>query len=150
MARVASVFAFVCAAALSAAAQEAAAPPADSTLAPAYSIDAPAAAIVTAKRPTPLVPLYGSMVALQALDVVSTTKAIESGAGTEANAAMQHVVGNPAAFVAVKAGTAAATIWLSEKLWRRNRVAAIALMVGVNVGTAIVAAHNISIVASRR
>jgi ABC-type cobalamin transport system permease subunit len=37
---------------------------------------------------------------------------------------------------------------VAEKLWRRNRVAAVALMVAVNVATAGIAAHNYS-VASR-
>ena len=33
-------------------------------------------------------------------------------------------------------GTAVGTVFIAEKLWRRNRVAAVALMVAVNVATA--------------
>ena len=49
------------------------------------------------------------------------------------------------ALLAVKMGAAAGTVFVAEKLWRRNRVAAIALMVAVNVATAGIAAHNYSV-----
>jgi hypothetical protein len=42
----------------------------------------------------------------------------------------------------VKAGAAAGTIYFAEKLWRRNRVGAVAMMVVVNGVTAAVVAHN--------
>jgi hypothetical protein len=99
------------------------------------------------RRPAFLPALYAANVALQALDAHSTMKAIRNGA-SEANPMMQGVVGNRGALLAVKAGAAASTIFFAEKLWRRNRVAAVALMVAVNGVTAAVVAHNYK-VASR-
>jgi hypothetical protein len=97
-----------------------------------------------AHRPAALMPMYVSTAALQGMDYMTTRKAISTGQGTEANPVMQSVVGNNAAFLAVKAGTVAGTIWMSEKLWKRNRVAAIALMAGVNGAMAAVVSHNMS------
>ena len=42
----------------------------------------------------------------------------------------------------VKAATAGVTIYTVEKLWRRNRIAAIATMLAVNSAYAAIAAHN--------
>jgi hypothetical protein len=61
---------------------------------------------------------------------------------------MTGVAGNRGALLAVKVGAAAGTIYFAEKLWRRNRVAAIALMVAVNGVNAAIVAHNYK-VASR-
>ena len=93
------------------------------------------------RRPGSLVPLYLSYGALQVLDVTSTRRAIEAGA-TEANPLLQGVAGNTGATLAVKAGTTAATVFLVERLWRRNRPAAIVLMAALNGAYAAVVAHN--------
>jgi len=101
-------------------------------------------------RPSPLLALYASQIALQALDVHSTYSAIGNGAH-EANPMMKGVVGNKGAMMAVKAGVAAGTIFLSEKMWRRgNRAGAIATMLVVNSVTAMVAAHNYRLASSLR
>jgi hypothetical protein len=101
-------------------------------------------------RPSPLLALYASQIALQALDAHSTYSAINRGAH-EANPLMQGVVGNKGAMMAVKAGVAAGTIFLSEKMWRRgNRVGAIATMLVVNSVTAMVVAHNYRVASSLR
>ena len=92
-----------------------------------------------------LVPLYISAATLQMLDVHSTRRALSSGY-TEGNPAMAGIASNTPAFVAVKAATAATTIWVSEKLRKRNRAAAIGLMVAVNAVTATVVAHNYRVV----
>ena len=97
-------------------------------------------------RPMILPALYVMQGALQALDVRSTFSAIASGAH-EANPVMQPFAKNQAAMLAVKAGVAASTIWMSEKMWRRgNRVGAIASMVISNAVTAVVVAHNYGVV----
>jgi hypothetical protein len=93
------------------------------------------------QRPGLLPALYAANVALQALDAHSTLSAIGNGA-QEANPVMRGVVGNRGALLAVKAGAAAGTIFIAEKLWRRNRVGAIVLMTVVNGVTAAVVAHN--------
>ncbi len=102
----------------------------------------------TQKRPTSLVPLYVSFAGLQALDAHSTFHGLQRG-GYEANPLMSGVAGSPAAFVAVKAGATAGTVYLTEKLWKRNRKAAVITMIGANVAYGLIASHNYS-VARRR
>jgi hypothetical protein len=94
------------------------------------------------ERPRPLLPLYASLGVLQALDVHSTSRGL-AGGGREANPVMEPIVGNRAAFVAVKAATTAGVVWASERLWRKqNRKAAIVLTTLTNIGLAAVVAHN--------
>jgi hypothetical protein len=96
-------------------------------------------------RPAILPALYVSMAALQALDAHSTMAALGRG-GREANPVMRGVAGNRGAMLAVKAGVAGSTILLAEKMWKRNRVAAIAMMAIVNAIDAAVVAHNYRVV----
>jgi hypothetical protein len=98
-----------------------------------------------ARRPAILLPMYVSLGALQGLDYVTTTRAIASGAGREANPIMKPVVGNRAAFLAVKAGATAGTVWISEKMRRKHPVRAIVFMVATNAAMAAIVAHNFSI-----
>jgi hypothetical protein len=93
------------------------------------------------ERPAALMPLYGTLIALQGLDIHSTRTALGSG-GSEANPAMRPLVKNSAAFVAVKAGATAGVIWASEKLWKKNRKAAVVFASVVNVAMAAVVANN--------
>jgi hypothetical protein len=119
---------------------------------PALSADAPpvqSPALVPrqtivppARRPPALLPMYVGFAALQAADFHSTSRAIDSGAGREANPVMAGVVGNRAAFLAVKAGSSAGLIWASEKIWRKNRAAAVVFMAVANGVMAGVVAHN--------
>jgi hypothetical protein len=97
-----------------------------------------------AKRPSILLPLYVSFGALQAMDLHSTQRAIGAG-GIEANPVMGTAIGSPLAMTAMKVGATTGIILLSEKLWKRNRVAAVVMMVVMNSGYATVAAHNYSI-----
>ena len=94
-------------------------------------------------RPAVLPALYVSYATLQVFDVYSTQQALARGA-REANPLMQPVVGNPAAFWAVKATATIATIAAAEHLWKqkRNRKAAIAVLVASNAVAAVVAANN--------
>ena len=96
----------------------------------------------TVQRPGALLPLYASLGVLQALDVHSTGRGLAVG-GREANPVMQPIVGNRAAFVAVKAATTVGVVWASERLWRKqNRKAAVVLTALTNIGLAAVVAHN--------
>jgi hypothetical protein len=97
------------------------------------------------QRPAILPALYVSVAALQALDAHSTMTALGQG-GREANPLMRGVAGNRGALLAVKAGVAGGTIFLAERMWKRNRVAAIAMMVIVNAVDAVVVAHNYKVV----
>ena len=101
------------------------------------------------RRPALLPALYAATVALQALDAHSTMTGLRRGA-VEANPLMSGAAGNPTALLAVKAGAAAGTIYFAEKLWKRNRVAAIVLMAAVNGVTAAVVAHNYKVAARLR
>lgn len=94
------------------------------------------------ERPRALLPLYGSLVALQGLDIHSTRRALRSGSAREANPAMRPIVNNGAAFVAVKAGATAGVIWASERLWKKNRKAAVIFAGVVNVAMAAIVANN--------
>ena len=84
---------------------------------------------------------------LQALDAHSTMSAIRNGAH-EANPFMQGVAKSNSAMLAVKAGVAASTIFFAEKMWKRNRVGAVAMMIALNTIDAMVVVHNYG-VASR-
>ena len=85
--------------------------------------------------------MYASFAALQIMDGVSTRKALNNGA-REANPALGGVAKNSTAMFAVKAGTAAATIFFAEKLAKKNPKRAAVLMAVLNVGYAAVVMHN--------
>jgi hypothetical protein len=92
-------------------------------------------------RPAVLPPLYVSFAAMQVLDTHSTLRAARDGA-VERNPLVAPLIERPMAVVAVKAATTVGAIWLTEKLWRRHRVAAIALMIGINGAYAAIVANN--------
>ncbi len=96
---------------------------------------------VAPKRPAALASLYVSYATLQVLDATSTFKALENGA-VEANPLLKGVASNRGAMLAVKAGATAATLYLTERLWKKNRTAAIALMVCANSAYAAIVTHN--------
>jgi hypothetical protein len=91
------------------------------------------------KRPAMLPVLYGSYGLLQAMDIVSTKRAIAAGAH-EANPLAKG--GNLGSTIAIKAGTGAATFFAAEKLWKKSRVGAVVMMVAANSLSAVVVAHN--------
>ena len=92
-------------------------------------------------RPAALMPLYVSFAALQALDAHSTMRALGGGA-SEGNPLLKEVANRPVALMAVKAGVAASTIFLTEKLRVKNRVGAVVLMAALNSAYAMVVVHN--------
>jgi hypothetical protein len=94
-----------------------------------------------ARRPGALLPLYASFITLQALDLYSTTAALDHGA-VEANPAMSGLTGNALAMAAVKGAGTAGVIYATEKLWKRNKAAAIGLMIGANSAMIWVVQHN--------
>jgi hypothetical protein len=102
---------------------------------------APPINTVELRRPRALPPLYVSFVTLQALDVHATMKAVGKG-GVEANPAMKGLVREPAAYVAAKIAATAATLYISERLWRRHRVGAVVLMLAVNGAYGVIVASN--------
>ena len=97
------------------------------------------------KRPAALVPLYGSLAALQGLDIHSTRRGMTSGKTREGNPIMGGVVNNSAAFIAVKAAATLGAIWGAEKLWKKHPKRAVAFAMVLNVAMAAVVAHNYSL-----
>lgn len=91
-----------------------------------------------------LTSLYVSTAAMQALDVHSTLRALNQGA-VEANPMMSPLTKNPAAFIAVKAGVAASTIFAARSLAKRNKVAAIVTLAAINSAYAMVVSHNFKV-----
>jgi hypothetical protein len=91
------------------------------------------------KRPVALSTLYGSYATLQVLDLVSTRKAIAAGAH-EANPLMGN--GSTARMMLVKGAGASVSMYLAERMWKKNRVGAIVTMAVMNGVTAAVVARN--------
>jgi hypothetical protein len=100
--------------------------------------------VVAAARPKALLPLYVSFASLQVFDIASTGYALDHGA-QEANPVLAGLADSTPALVAVKAGSTAAIIYLTERLRKRHPVAAVLLMVGLNAGYASIVAHNYSV-----
>lgn len=122
--------------------------PAVFTVAPvaAAAADTPAAPPrllppATPRRPAPLVPLYLSFAGLQSLDAITTLRALDNG-HQERNPVVGWLAQHPGALVAAKAGVAAGTVYLSERLWKKNRTAAVVLMVALNGAYAAIVANN--------
>jgi hypothetical protein len=99
-------------------------------------------AVPANRRPSALVPLYGTLAVLQGLDVHSTMRGVGSANGREANPVMKPFVNNGAAFLAVKTSATVGVIWMSEKVWRRHRKAAVVSVFIVNAVMAGVVANN--------
>ena len=153
MARAACVLVFVCSLAAPRAAAQDVSPaavglPSTEHLKVQVQVAQPAQSFAqpTLKRPSALVPMYVSFAALQGFDYASTTRAISSGAGREANPVMGPIVGNRAAFLAVKAGSAAGTMWIAERLWKKHPAGAIVFMAALNGAMAAVVTHNMRVV----
>ena len=94
---------------------------------------------VDQRRPALLLPLYAGNIALHAFDLRSTKLALQAG----------HREGNPlfedasfGAMTGAKVAASAATVLIVEKLWKRNRVAAVGVMLAANVGLSAVVANN--------
>ena len=166
MLRTACSLVFVCALAAPLSAQDAAfaipvapapvalvAPLAPAPLAPVAPVAPVAPALVAPvapvapvlRRPTPLIPLYASFATLQALDYTSTARALSSGSGSEANPVMRSIAGSRAAFIAVKAGAAAGVILAGEKMWKKNRAAAVIFVAAMNGAVAAIVARNYTV-----
>ncbi|HEX5215697.1 MAG TPA: DUF5658 family protein [Vicinamibacterales bacterium] len=92
--------------------------------------------------------LYVSTALLQGLDIHSTMKALDNGA-IEANPLMKGVTRNKAAFIAMKAGIAAGTIFAAHKASKKNRVAAIVSLVAINSVYAMVVNQNYKVASGR-
>lgn len=92
--------------------------------------------------------LYASTIILQGLDVHSTLSAISQG-GVEANPMVAPVTSHPIAFVAMKSALTATSLVAAHRLAGHNKMAAIALLAGINSAYAFVVAHNYRVAGAR-
>ena len=95
----------------------------------------------TVKRPAILPALYVTLGAMQVWDVYSTRAAIEAGA-REANPTAAAFSRNAGALLGLKAATTASTILFAERMWKKNKVGAVVMLVAINGATAAVSMHN--------
>ena len=95
-----------------------------------------------ATRPAALPVLYATLGAVNAWDLYSTSAALKAGA-VEGNPVVAPVASNTGGMLGLKLATAGTTIFFAERLWRKNRVAAIVMMAAINGATAAVAVRNI-------
>lgn len=112
-------------------------------------IIAPPAPIVLQRKltdPAFVKKMYYSYGFLQAADVVTTLVSVNQGA-REFNPLLQGASQNPAAMIAIKAGTAAGTILMIEKLRKEHPVIAVATLIAINSTLAVVAVNNVSVAA---
>jgi len=79
--------------------------------------------------PTTLTDMYLKHAALQGLDALTTFSALSKG-HTEANPLLKS--GNTALIVGGKIAATTLSVYLTQKLWKRNRKAAIVTMVVTN------------------
>jgi hypothetical protein len=98
-----------------------------------------------AARPRALPALYVSFATLQVVDAVSTWRVVRRGDGRELNPILTGVADNLPALLAIKAASTAVSVYAVEKLHPRNRKAALATMIAVNVAYAYVVANNLGV-----
>jgi hypothetical protein len=96
-----------------------------------------------------LVSLQAATVVTQMLDAHSTVQAINAG-GVEANPMMGGLVQNRAAFIGVKAAMSAGLVYVTHKLSKDNKVAAIVASAAINSAYLMIARHNYKVAAGLR
>ena len=118
----------------------------ESTFPPAVTVKASPMVTKAESGGKTLALLQAGMVALQAMDVVSTRQALNRPGAYEANGAMSNGLGTT---VAIKAAATASIIVLTNRIAKTNRVAAVVTMVALNSAYATIAAHNLAIAHGR-
>jgi hypothetical protein len=94
--------------------------------------------------------LYVGLIALEAYDGYSTSRGLKNGA-VESNTLLRRLAANPTALWAVKGGATFVSIYMAERLWRKNhRGQAIALMVVTNGLMTAVAFNNASVLRAQK
>lgn len=108
---------------------------------PAVRADAPGVEFISGKRPSWFRPIHMLSATVQGLDAHSTFEALK-GRGVESNPLVKHMTSNKVAFLAVKAGVAAAVIYATDRMSKRHRVAAVVTAAVVNSAYVAIAASN--------
>jgi hypothetical protein len=102
------------------------------------------------QRPASLRPLYVSFATLQALDGISTWRAVTTGGARELNPALRGVADNLPALLVVKGVATVSTIYMTERLWKRNPTAAVLTIVGINAAYGFIVVRNFRVSAPDR
>ena len=93
--------------------------------------------------------LYVSFATLQGLDAHSTILALNRGA-RESNAIVAPFTDSRPALIALKAGTAAGVLYMTDRVARQNKLAGIVIMAAANSAYAMVVANNYRIASRLR
>lgn len=93
------------------------------------------------ERPAILPALYVTLGVMQAWDIYSTRAAINAGA-REANPSAAPFSRNTASMLGLKAATTVSTLFFAERMWKKNRVGAVVMLIAINGATAAVSMHN--------
>ncbi len=93
------------------------------------------------KRGPVLTSLYGSLIALNALDIVTTRKMMAKG-GTELNPLMKGAAGSTHLMLGLKLTTTAATILIMDRVGKRNHRAAVIAATAANLLMSAIVANN--------
>jgi hypothetical protein len=96
---------------------------------------------VASGRPAGLPLMYGTLGALQGLDIYSTRRALGGGA-REANPLMRPAAGSSGTMLAAKVLSTAGAIYFAERMWKKNRTGAVLLMAVINGATGAIAMRN--------
>lgn len=98
---------------------------------------------VTPARPKAMIPLYSTLIGLQVADAALTVQGLNAGA-RELNPLMR----NSTSMTLTKVATMATTVVIAERMWKRNKPAAIAALVAANVVSGVIVARNARIVSA--
>lgn len=90
-------------------------------------------------RPRLLVPLYVMQFTLHGLDIHSTMRALDAG-HQETNPLFKD--GSAKKMLGAKIASSALSVLVAEKLWKKNRIAAVLMMASVNAALTAVVANN--------
>jgi len=100
-------------------------------------------------RPGVLPPLYVSFATLQILDVYTTWQGVSTRRAREVNPVLGGIAGNLPALVTTKAAATTVSVYAVERLWKRNRKAAVITMVGVNAAYLLIVSKNFAVLETR-
>jgi hypothetical protein len=94
------------------------------------------------RRPAALMPMYAAQGVLQGIDVLTTFRALDAG-HQEGNPLLEH--SNREAMVFAKVAVTSVNILAAEKLWKKNRTAAVVLMAVSNAMMVGVVGNNANV-----
>jgi Domain of unknown function (DUF5658) len=111
--------------------------------------DAPAQSFERERPPSRLfTALATTFAGLNALDVVSTERVIQTGRGEEANPVMGGAVRNPYVFAVTKAAVTTSMMIAIRRMSRQHPVRGVVFLIAADVGLGLIVAHNARVAAA--